>query len=227
MGRPHGPVRIVRSALLLAMGLGALLSWMRQPVHAAGVWTYVDDRGVTHVGNVAPPPVRRIRWLGFDERVRRLPPLREVVIPGVDAAHLGLRVLLESAAAQHALDPALVTAIAAAESGFRPDAVSPKGAVGVMQVMPATAMRYGLAAADGREAAERLKDPHVNVSIGVRYLADLLRMFDGDLELAVAAYNAGEGAVVRHGRRVPPYGETQQYVRRVLQLYARLAGHGR
>lgn len=191
---------------------------------ANGVWTYTDAQGVIHVGNVAPPPVKRLEWLGFDDRIKGTPQRVAGAHPTRLPGYATVRPLLESAAQRHALDPELVTAIAAAESGFRPDAVSHKGAVGLMQVMPATAARYGVSAPSPQQASALLKNPDVNVQVGTRYLADLLQMFDGELELAVAAYNAGEGAVLRHGRRIPPYPETQQYVTRVMRFYRALTG---
>jgi len=115
-----------------------------------------------------------------------------------------------------AVEPALVIAVAAAESAFNPQAVSRKGALGLMQLMPATAERYGAPASADRSF---VMEPKLNAELGSRYLADLLRLFGGDKELAVAAYNAGEGAVLKHGRRIPPYPETQQYVERVMRLY--------
>ncbi|MEW6694576.1 MAG: transglycosylase SLT domain-containing protein [Pseudomonadota bacterium] len=195
-------------------------------VHARGVWTYVDAQGVTHIGNAPPPPVKRLEWLGFDDRIQGTPQRSTGAYPHPSRlpGYATVRPLLESAAQRHALDPELVTAIAAAESGFRADAVSHKGAVGLMQVMPSTAARYGVSAPNPQQAFALLKNPDVNVQIGARYLSDLLQMFDGELELAVAAYNAGEGAVLRHGRRIPPYPETQQYVTRVMRFYRALTG---
>jgi soluble lytic murein transglycosylase-like protein len=119
------------------------------------------------------------------------------------------------AAKEHRLDPALVHAVITAESNYNPNAVSGKGAVGLMQVMPDTGRRYGV-------QAKELKHPEKNIRAGAQYLADLIEMFDGDLKLALAGYNAGENAVVRHGRRVPPYAETQAYVPRVLRFYDNL-----
>lgn len=209
----------VRATLLVGVMMAA--SWG----HAGGVWTYVDAQGITHIGNVSPPPVKRLRWLGFDDRVKGTSQLSAVSQhPMRQPGYATVRSLLESAAQQHGLDPALVKAVAAAESGFQPDVVSPKGAVGLMQVMPATAARYGVAAHSPQQASVLLKDPDVNVHVGAKYLADLLRMFDGELELALAAYNAGEGAVLRHGRRIPPYPETQQYVTRVMRFYREMTG---
>ena len=105
------------------------------------------------------------------------------------------------------LSPGLIKAVAWVESGFDPRAVSPKGAVGLMQLMPATAARYGL---DEKE----LRDPYENLRAGAFHLRDLLDEFGGDLTLALAAYNAGSGAVRRHGG-VPAYLETRNYVRKV------------
>lgn len=127
-----------------------------------------------------------------------------------------VRPLMREAAQAHQVDYALLKAVVATESGFDPVAVSPKGAVGLMQLMPATAQRYGL------RGAEPLRDARANLGAGARYLADLIRLFDGELNLALAAYNAGEGAVLRAGRQVPDYAETRHYVATVLQLYERL-----
>ena len=102
-----------------------------------------------------------------------------------------------------------------AESAYRADAVSSKGAVGLMQLMPATAERYGV---------RNRRDPAQNLSGGSQYLRDLLVMFDNDLQLALAAYNAGENAVIRYGHKIPPYAETQGYVRKVIGFYRAAAG---
>jgi soluble lytic murein transglycosylase-like protein len=110
------------------------------------------------------------------------------------------------------LDPALIHAVITAESNYNPNAVSNKGAQGLMQLMPDTARRYGV-------TVREIKQPDKNIRAGAQYLADLLRMFDGDLRLALAGYNAGENVVVRYGRKVPPYAETQAYVPRVLRVY--------
>ncbi|MDT3708194.1 MAG: lytic transglycosylase domain-containing protein [Thiobacillus sp.] len=112
----------------------------------------------------------------------------------------------------YGLDSALVHAVIAVESSYNPKAVSKKGAAGLMQLMPATAKRYGVADAF---------DPVQNVSGGAKYLRDLLDMFDSDMSLALAAFNAGEQAVMKYGRRIPPYRETLQYVPRVLEHYRR------
>lgn len=125
------------------------------------------------------------------------------------AAAGDLERLAEEAARRHGLDPALVRAVVAVESGFQPEAVSPKGAKGLMQLMPATARELGVA--DPFDAA-------ANLDGGSRYLSSLLARYEGDLAKALAAYNAGMGAVARH-RGVPPYAETRQYVQKVLGRY--------
>jgi soluble lytic murein transglycosylase-like protein len=120
-----------------------------------------------------------------------------------------LRDLASATARRHGLDPDLVMAVVSVESGFRPQAVSPKGAQGLMQLMPKTASSLGVADA---------LDPVQNLDGGARHLGQLLTLYGGDLTRALAAYNAGEGAVDRHGG-VPPYRETRAYVRKVLERY--------
>jgi soluble lytic murein transglycosylase-like protein len=132
--------------------------------------------------------------------------LDEVVL-SADAKPTDLAEMVEAAARRHGLDPELVRAVVAVESGFRPDAVSPKGAQGLMQLMPATAKSLGV-----KDAL----DPFSNVDGGTRYLRMLVTRYGGDLNRALAAYNAGMGAVARHGG-VPPYPETLAYVRKVLK----------
>jgi soluble lytic murein transglycosylase-like protein len=117
-----------------------------------------------------------------------------------------------AAAKQHQVDPALVHAVIAVESNYNPRALSHKGAVGLMQVMPDTGRRYGV-------KEKELRHPGKNIRAGVQYLSELIELFDGDLKLALAGYNAGENAVLRHGRRIPPFAETQAYVPRVLRFY--------
>jgi soluble lytic murein transglycosylase-like protein len=126
---------------------------------------------------------------------------------------------LSQASTSFGVDYELIKAVVSAESAFNPQAVSNKGAVGLMQIMPATAQRYGVRAEPGISVATKLTDPDLNIKTGTRYLADLLRLFNGRTELAVAAYNAGEGAVMRAGNRIPDYKETQQYVARVMSVY--------
>ncbi len=120
---------------------------------------------------------------------------------------------VELAATEQGLDPALVHAVVQVESGYDALAVSPRGARGLMQLMPATASRLGVADSF---------DPAANLRGGTRYLRMLIKAFDNDLPLALAAYNAGEGAVRRHAMRIPPYRETILYVAAVMRRYQAL-----
>jgi soluble lytic murein transglycosylase-like protein len=113
-------------------------------------------------------------------------------------------------APEYKLDPELVLAVVGAESTFDPNASSPKNAQGLMQLLPATARRFGV---------RNIRDPIENLRGGMAYLRWLMARFDGDIRLVLAAYNAGEGAVRRFGG-IPPYRETQTYIRRVLRSYA-------
>ena len=104
----------------------------------------------------------------------------------------------------------MIHVVIRAESGYRPDAVSPKGAIGLMQLMPPTAQRFGVVDS---------YDPKDNINGGAQYLRELLTLFDSDIELAVAAYNAGEDNVFKYGKRIPPFNETRVYVARVMNFY--------
>lgn len=118
--------------------------------------------------------------------------------------------LIEQAAYRHHVDAKLVHAVIQTESAYNSSAQSPKGAVGLMQLMPDTARRFGV--------TDR-NDPDQNVDGGTRYLKYLINMFNPNIDLAVAAYNAGENAVIRYNNSIPPYPETQNYVKQVLALY--------
>lgn len=120
--------------------------------------------------------------------------------------------LIARVADAHDHDQHLLKAIMYVESRFNPLAVSPKGAIGLMQVMPATGARMGV-----EEPSKSLFDPKTNLEAGARYITLLKRLFPNRLDLVLAAYNAGEGAVIRHRRSIPPYRETQAYVRSVLE----------
>ncbi len=120
---------------------------------------------------------------------------------------------LISSGTRHGVDPLLLYSVMHQESSFKSRAISPKGARGLMQLMPLTAARYGVT---------NIFDPKQNIEGGARYLHFLLDHFDGDLNLALAGYNAGEGAVEKYGWRIPPYSETQEYVRRISRRYSLL-----
>ncbi|MFO7762378.1 MAG: lytic transglycosylase domain-containing protein [Wenzhouxiangellaceae bacterium] len=178
---------------------------------AAQVYRYEDENGITVLTNVKPEP-------GRYENVRNVG-CYGTCIKGVDWNATPLRRTefreeVRGAAEVYGVDEALIRAIMHAESWFDVTAVSRAGAEGLMQLMPGTQARFGVSDPF---------DPLDNISAGVAYLAELLERFENDWELAVAAYNAGETAVRRHGG-IPPYAETREYVRRVRILRARYGG---
>lgn len=133
-----------------------------------------------------------------------------------------VKYLLREASVTNGIDYELLQALIATESGFNSFAVSPRGAVGLMQLIPPTAERYGVKGDKDSPVSKKLTDPRTNILAGSRYLKDLISFFPGRLELAIAAYNAGEGAVQRAGNQIPNFPETKNYVRTVLKLYAEL-----
>lgn len=173
----------------------------------ATVYTFTDAGGVTHFTNVPSDA----RYAGMTRVPYRVSAYKSVkTSSGYATASDRYAPLVEKVAREHSLDRALLQAMIAAESGFDPHAVSHKGAVGLMQLMPETARRYGV---------RNLYDPAENIQGGAKYLRDLMRKFNNDLSLTLAAYNAGEDAIIQYGHRIPPYRETLQYVPRVLTLY--------
>ncbi len=189
-----------------------------QRVVSGQVYTYMKD-GVRHYTSARPAQVailgevRTIRY-SYIERCYACG-----ANPGVNFGTVRLntqayRAEIAAAAREFGVEEAVVRAVIHAESAFNPTALSRAGAQGLMQLMPATARRFGVS--DAYDASQ-------NIRGGVRYLSWLLRRFNGDLTLAAAGYNAGEGAVDRHGG-VPPYNETQYYVKRVAQLADRYRG---
>lgn len=193
----------------------------------AQVWAHIDEDGVIQFTNLpqprgtlilaGPTPVANPPSEMFSDAETLAK--RALAVVNAKPAYALIQPHLQAAAAVHGVDPALVKAVAVTESAFNTQAVSHKGAVGLMQVMPATAQRYAWQHLSRHEVAQKLKDPRLNAELGTRYLADLLRLYPGRLDLALAAYNAGEGAVARAGHQVPNYRETQHYVRKVLALY--------
>jgi soluble lytic murein transglycosylase-like protein len=165
-----------------------------------------NDKPYLTVGSPSPRP-KQARW-DYSPAIRPTESVNEV--------YKGLKLsavssLVAAAAKAYAVPEALLLAVMHAESHFNPKAFSSAGAIGLMQIMPMTGRRYGV--------YQNLSDPAKNIDVGARYLKDLLILFKGDKQLAVAAYNAGEGAVIKHGRNIPPYAETRAYVPKVMSLY--------
>jgi soluble lytic murein transglycosylase-like protein len=129
---------------------------------------------------------------------------------------------MQAAAQEHGVEYELLQALIATESGFDAKTISPRGAVGLMQLMPITASEYGLSVEKPNEAVKQLLRPQTNIDLGTRYLRDLINKFPGRLDLALAAYNAGVSTVRQAGDKVPPFKETQAFVKTVMQLHAAL-----
>ncbi len=214
------------AAILLALVFSA-------PVHAE-VWGYVDPKGVAHFAAEKVDERYELFFRGGEsfDTSRGLGTARAVAVPTsaprliaffeVSPTYRVVKHHMRAASLKHSVDYELLQALIATESGFDASAVSPKGAVGLMQLMPATAERYGVIGDAKVAATRKLTDPATNIKAGTRYLRYLLDMFPGKIELALAAYNAGEGAVQRAGNKIPNYRETQNYVKTVMQLYTLL-----
>ncbi|TAN69509.1 MAG: lytic transglycosylase domain-containing protein [Methylobacter sp.] len=150
---------------------------------------------------------------GLYKRIIRTRPVTySAAVPYIGVNKKKFADLIAEAANRHQVDVNLLHAVIQAESAYDAGAISSAGAVGLMQLMPDTARRYGVV---------NRTDPVQNIDGGTHYLKDLLRMFDSNLDLAVAAYNAGENAVIRYNNSIPPYPETQNYVKIVKALYNR------
>ena len=216
----------VLAALLLALAL--------LPAARADIWGFVDQKGVAHFAAERLDERYQLFFRGGEsfDTARGVATPRAVAVPtsqskllaffDISPAYKQVKHHLREASKAHGVDYELLKAVIATESGFDARAVSPKGAVGLMQVMPATAQRYGVKDDARTSTAVKLADPRINIRTGARYLRHLLDLFPGQLELALAAYNAGEGAVQRAGNRIPNYRETQNYVKTVVQLYGLL-----
>ncbi len=229
------PLWDLRKQLSFLMIFTALL--MAGTAARADVWGYVDGQGVAHFSAEKLDERYQLFFRGgetFDTSrgasgrsgaagygVPGAPP-KLLAFFDVSPNYKAVKHLLRDASVAQDIDYELLQALIATESGFNTHAVSPKGAVGLMQLMPPTAQRYGVRSDKNSPIEKKLTDPKTNIRAGSRYLRDLIDMFPGQLELAVAAYNAGEGAVQRAGNRIPNYPETKNYVKTVMQLYAHL-----
>ena len=192
------------TALLAATGAGA---------HPR-IYSFVDADGLRHFTDVPDNNRYRLLVLSPDDRTvsgQRYDPMMLARAAQYDS-------IIERAAIAAAVEPNLLRAVIVVESGFNSRAVSKRGAIGLMQLMPATASRFGVS---------NPYDPKQNVHAGARYLKFLMDRFGQNVRLALAAYNAGEEAVERNGRQIPPFTETMAYVPKVLKIYRMLSDQPR
>jgi hypothetical protein len=232
--------------------LFCLAVWAMAVSASAEIWGYIDDKGVGHFSatkvddryelfskevtasentasqlgsDLLPAQAHKCGLeLGSDPKCLPQSSLSPKLAKFFESSTTlkNVRPHMQDAAKAHRIDIELLQALIAAESGFNVTAISPKGALGLMQLMPATAQRYGVHGDKRVTQQQKLFDPQTNIHAGSRYLRDLLNMFHGKLDLALAAYNAGEGAVQKAGNKIPNYPETQNYVRTVTQIYSAL-----
>lgn len=181
----------------IAMALLGLILFSAGPA-LGEIYYRTDEDGLVHFTNAPTTPQHRLL------QPRALPAAARLTAANMSE-------LIDALGAEYELDPALIRAVIQVESNFNRKAISPKGAQGLMQLMPGTVWRFSVG---------DVYDPHENIGAGARYLRQLLDLFQGDLSLVLAAYNAGENAVLRY-KGVPPYAETRDYVTKVLSLYRR------
>jgi soluble lytic murein transglycosylase-like protein len=195
---------VLKSTFLIA----TLLAASAAAAHSQ-IYTYVDADGLRHYTDV--PDNNRYRLLILSPRDRTASGDRYDAMLLAKAGRYDS--IIERAATAASVEPNLLRAVIVVESGFNSRAVSKRGAMGLMQLMPATATRFGVS---------NPYDPLQNVHAGARYLKFLIDRFGQDVRLALAAYNAGEDAVDRNGGQIPPFSETMAYVPRVLKIYQML-----
>jgi soluble lytic murein transglycosylase-like protein len=195
---------VLKSTFLIA----TLLAASAAAAHSQ-IYTYVDADGLRHYTDV--PDNNRYRLLILSPRARTASGDRYDAMLLAKAGRYDS--IIEKAATAASVEPNLLRAVIVVESGFNSRAVSKRGAMGLMQLMPATATRFGVS---------NPYDPLQNVHAGARYLKFLIDRFGQDVRLALAAYNAGEDAVDRNGGQIPPFSETMAYVPRVMKIYQML-----
>ena len=214
-------------ALLLSISVNA----------RADVWGFVDTQGITHVAATQVDDrytlfYRAPQLMANDafahSPLSQVTETRPVLSPKLaeffesSPRYRQVQPLLKEASRTYRIDIELLKALIATESAFNSNAVSPKGAIGLMQLMPDTARRFGIESDRWSSIESKLANPAINVQTGSKYLRLLMDMFPDQLDLALAAYNAGEGAVQRAGNMIPNFKETQAYVLMVRQIFAAL-----
>ena len=207
---PGIAARTIRPVARQVRAIAGLFFLLLPAIGLAQVYKWVDESGVVTFSNIAPPTDQEYKVLRFPCYAAD-PKCRSVRWEKVPLNTRSFSSEIRSAASFNEVDESLIRAIIHAESAYQPDARSPKGAQGLMQLMPSTAADLQVG---------NPFDPAENIDGGTRYLSQLLAQFKGDVELATAAYNAGPNAVYKYGG-VPPYDETREYVRRVKILYER------
>lgn len=223
-----GALPVAVAAVALCMSLTATSAY-------ADVYGYIDADGMAHVSTEKLDDRYQLFMRGdatfdSDKIAKNVPGVPGTKVkPNMSSPLMQLMLqhpnlkkyeaMLDQSAKEFSVEPALLKAIMAAESGFNPTAVSPKGAIGLMQIMPETAERYGVQADRRKTIQQKLTDPKINIRLAARYLRDLQVLFPKRLELAIASYNAGERAVQKYNNQIPPYPETRNYVQLVAQFY--------
>ena len=191
----------------LVPGLVLVMSCLAcAPSAAFEAYKYVDSAGRTHFTDRPPHDGYQLIQIHRKQAL-----MSRINFRDREANRKRFSGKIAEVANRYQVPEALLHAVITIESVYDPNAVSRAGAVGLMQLMPATARRYGVL---------NRRDPTANLTGGTRYLRDLLKRFDNDVKLALAGYNAGENAVEKYGNQIPPYDETQEYVRKVLKLYS-------
>jgi soluble lytic murein transglycosylase-like protein len=198
------PATVARHLVLAS----ALIVAVVAPPAQADVWKFVDRHGVVHLSDRPMGPGSELLVRG-KKRVKKSRVAGRSALGDLKDNERRYTQLIDKVSRELSLDRNLIHAVVRVESAFDPQAVSRAGAVGLMQLMPGTAQRYGV-----RDS----RNPTQNVYAGVLHLRKLIQQFN-DVVLALAAYNAGENAVINYGYKVPPYPETQNYVRKVLTFY--------
>jgi soluble lytic murein transglycosylase-like protein len=195
-------LKIVGVLLLAGMGPVSMLH--------AEIYKYTDEDGMVNYTNIKPANQRNVKTFSFPCYVSD-PKCQQLDWERIPLNRQAFSDVIQASAEVFTIDESLIRAIIHAESAYQPEALSPQGAQGLMQLMPATQKELQI---------ENVFDPVSNIEGGTRYLAGLMKEFDQNIELAAAAYNAGPGAVRKYGG-IPPYKETREYVRRVKILYRR------